>query len=334
MAHNLATINGRTAMAYQGATPWHKLGTRVTDDAARRSVEAVLAAASLDYTVEKQPLYLGDGSKVNGREGVLRVEADGSRVQLGTVGDGYQLVQNIEAASIMRPLTDLGCTIESAGALGNGERAWMLAKMADTVTPVPGDDVRGYFLLHWSHDGQTGVNGLGTGIRVVCQNTLTMATGRGSKQWVAVRHTTNAAGRIDEAAALMRKLTEAMQQTGETFAQLGRKAMTAQQLAAYIETVIPQDGANLSPVLKARRDTLARLAFFGKGAEMANQLVPQGSASLWAAYNAVTEYFDHVRPAEAQSPAGVAKANESALFGGNAQIKAQALTVARQLVAV
>lgn len=29
MAHNLATIDGRTAMTFVGETPWHKLGTRM-----------------------------------------------------------------------------------------------------------------------------------------------------------------------------------------------------------------------------------------------------------------------------------------------------------------
>ena len=40
--HNLATINGEVAMAYQGETPWHKLGTRMPGTA---DVAQAMAAA-------------------------------------------------------------------------------------------------------------------------------------------------------------------------------------------------------------------------------------------------------------------------------------------------
>lgn len=334
MAHNLAIINGKAAMAYMDRTPWHGLGQRLTGGA---GVDAALAAAQLDYVVQLQDLTLPDGQTLAHHKGVVRLQADGlPPVQLGCVGDGYNVVQNSEACAILRPLTeDFGCTIEAAGALGDGQRGWMLAKLKDaTITPVPGDDIRGYFLLHWSHDGQTGINGLGTGIRVVCQNTLDLATGgRGRKAWISIRHTASAAARLDEAAGIVRQLAAAMQTTGDTFAQLAGRAMGPAELASYIETVFPSEGPKVAPVLQARRDTVARLVFMGRGSDLANQNVPAGQASAWAAYNAVTEYFDHVRPAEAQSASGLQRAHVSAIFGGNADIKTAALVAARQLVA-
>jgi hypothetical protein len=136
----------------------------------------------------------------------------------------------------------------------------------------------------------------------------------------------------------MSKLMEAMKATGDTFATMAATVMDAKSLASYIEAVIPNTDAKaaaIAPVVQARRDTVARLVFAGRGAAMANQLVnvAAGEASLWAAYNAVTEYFDHVRPAEAKSDAGRINAQTSAVFGGNADVKAAALDVARQLVA-
>jgi hypothetical protein len=72
--------------------------------------------------------------------------------------------------------------------------------------------------------------------------------------------------------------------------------------------------------------------FSGVGVEKATALTG-GDPNVWSVYNAVTEYFDHVRPAEASSVSGRQRANESALFGGNADVKALALVKARQLVA-
>jgi hypothetical protein len=57
-----------------------------------------------------------------------------------------------------------------------------------------------------------------------------------------------------------------------------------------------------------------------------------GGVSLWGAINGVSEYFDHVRPAEAKSEATRLKANESALFGGNALVKQLALAEAQRLL--
>ena len=51
MAHDLATTNGRTAMAYFGEVPWHRLGTSLEEPAtAEEAIEAARAVgAELTY---------------------------------------------------------------------------------------------------------------------------------------------------------------------------------------------------------------------------------------------------------------------------------------------
>jgi phage/plasmid-like protein (TIGR03299 family) len=327
VAHNLATINGRVSMAYQGSTPWHNLGTRMASTA---DVDQALTAANLDWTVRLDPMFLGDGREVPERRAVVR---DGDRAILGTVGNQYTTIQNRAATDILRDAcADFGVTIESAGALGNGARCFMLAKLPMSVQPVPGDIVAGYFLLGWGHDGGISHNGRPTPIRVVCQNTLTMAMSDGVDM-IRIRHTASAAQRLGEAKRLIDGLIGAMKATGDTFTQLAERRMTPADVATYIERVFPSpDGADVSPVLKSRRNTVAALVWAGKGAELAGS--DASGTTAWGAYNAVTEYFDHVRPAEAKSLAGTRSANESAIFGQNAVIKVQALKIARQLVAV
>lgn len=341
MAHNIATINGADAIAYLDQTPWHGLGKKLDlkGVAPADRIGAAITAAQMDYTVGSLPLYLGDGSPVEGFKASVRFNRDGSTAaQLGVVGEGYTHVQNSEACEILQVLAaEFGCVPAAAGVLGNGERCWMLMRLADTMaTPLPGDDVRGYFLLTWGHDGNLAIVGLGTGIRVVCQNTLSMAMS-GRKAWISIRHTASASARLDQAAKLMQTLVKTFTEAGETFATMAAKNLSAAEVEAYIAAAIPNTtaGPAVSPIIVARRDTVARLVFYGKGAAMANQFanVAMGEASVWAAYNAVTEYVDHVRTAEAQSPAGLRRAQESAIFGANGEIKAQAFTLARQLVA-
>jgi len=343
MAHNLATLNNTVAMAYIDGPAWHNLGNNVLklmrEATPATYVDVALDAAQMRYQVGSVPMHLPDGTEVRGHKISVRFAADGTVAAVfGPVGDGYTHTQNEENVSILRVLAEeFGCVPAVAGVLGQGERCWMLMRLADaTITPVAGDDVRGYFLLHWGHDGNMSVQGLGTSVRVVCQNTLNMAT-NGRKAWISIRHTASASARLDEAAGIVRKLMEALKTTGDTFAGMAAKRLSAQQIVAYIDSVIPNTdakAATVAPVIQARRETVARLVHAGRGAAMANQLVDtrDGSASLWATVNAVSEYFDHVRPAEAKSDAGRQNAFESALFGGNAEVKAAAFAEARQLL--
>jgi phage/plasmid-like protein (TIGR03299 family) len=344
MPANIATVAGENAIAYIDATPWHGMGPNIlalmqAATPAER-IDVALKAAHLDYTVGSLPLYLADGTQITSHKASVRFNLDGTvAAQLGIVGKDYTHTQNARNVDILRPLAEeFGCVPACTAALGNGERAFMLMRMADaTVSPLPGDDVRGYFLLHWGHDGNLSVQGLATGIRVVCQNTLSMAT-NGRKAWFSVRHTSSADARLDDAAKLMKRLVADLQATGKTFADMARTAITAEQLDKFIAAAIPNTDpskATLSPVIVARRDTVARLVFLGRGAALANQAVDttNGGASVWAAYNAITEYVDHVRTAEAQSPEGLRRAQESAVFGGNMELKSAAFQLARQLVA-
>src|SRR5262245_45178438 len=337
---NIARFNGIDAIAYQGQTPWHHKGQKLGKDA---TVADALDAAGLRYTVETREVFLAGGVLVENFKATVRLDVHnpGVEVFLGMVGQGYEVGQNEKVAKIAEALERIGCRPAAAGALGNGERAWILMRLpeAATVTPVDGDDVRGYFLIHWGHDGSVGVTGLCTPIRVICQNTLNAAVADGGRSWFSLRHSASLDARIDDAAALVQRLTAEMIASGETFASMARQQLTAAQVAEFVARVTPNTDSKsqtASPVIQARRDTIARLVFWGRGAAMANQLVDtrEGGASIWAVYNAVTEYYDHVRPGEAKSEAGVSRANESALFGGNALLKANALVAARQLVAV
>lgn len=338
MAANLMNRNGRDAFAYDLQTPWHQAGTKM---GAGADVDTALDAADLRYTVGAVPLYYGDGSPVKGYKLAGRLDANGAmEAPFRPVGEAYTFSQNEANAEIMRQLVAQGCSIAAAGALGSGERAWMLAKMPHTPIQVLGaDEVRGYFLLHWAHDGQSGVVGQFTMIRVVCQNTLAaaQAAGRGKKgNTFSIKHTSSVDAEVKQAAAIMAQLQATLTATGETFEQMARRPLGPEAVARYIEACIPNPEPKkvLSPVLQARRDTIARLMVAGRGAELANSAVPAGTISLWAAYNGVTEYFDHVRTAEAKSDAGRQRAVESAIFGGNAEVKVQALELARELVAV
>ena len=330
MSHHIATINDRAAMAYQGETPWHQLGEQMTAETAA-NLDAVMAAASLDYRVSLEPMFLGNGHQVPGRQAVVR---DGGAV-LGTVSDWYRPLQNVDAFNIFRPAMDeFGLTVEAAGALGQGEKAWMLFKLPTDATPVPGDEVRGYGVAITGHNGSTATEFRPTPIRVVCQNTLNMAIGAGGRQGrvFSISHIGNVDRAATHAAEVVSQAMAAMQETGETFAQLAARRMTAEDVICYIEAVFPAtaDGTVSTP-LERRRAEVADLVWSGVGAGLAGS--DAHGTTAWAAYNAVAEYFDHVATGHAKTDTATANANRSALFGTGFDFKVAALRQAEQLVA-
>lgn len=203
MAHEISIQNGRAEIAYAGDTPWHGLGTKVDG---LQTAQDMVRAAGLDWTVGLRPLLM-----VNEGGGHVPVEShraiyreDVGRV-LGVASARYQPIQNAQAADVVDALVaEGGAHVEVAGALGQGERCWMLAQLPGDFEVVKGDRVRPYFLLAWGHDGKHGLAGTLTPIRVVCNNTLTAAGfGKGQK-WsevanVYIRHCGDPKLRIDEA---------------------------------------------------------------------------------------------------------------------------------------
>lgn len=335
MAHNLATIGGRVAMAYQGETPWHQLGTRIDSDP---SILGALGAASLDWTVTARPTFLDDGRKVPSCNAIVR-DFDGEI--LSTVSDSYSVIQYRDAFDVFQPAaTQHGLTVEAAGALGKGERAWMLFKLPTTVEPVPGDAVNGYGLAITGHTGSQAFEFRPTPIRVVCQNTLNAAIGanafgRGTakNRIFAIHHIGNTDAAVKEAGQLVVNVLDAMKATGETFSSMAERAMTPDEVIAFIEQTFPaDDDGKVSAKLEQRRRDVTDLVFTGQGVDLATQLTG-GQPNAWSVYNAVTEYFDHVAAARWSTPGFQRQANQSAIFGSANDLKLASLSRLRALVA-
>lgn len=295
MAHNLATIRGKIAMAYQRHNPWHKLGVTLPPGV---TVEDAIAKASMDYTVSLAPLYLNGGQLVDCRQAVLR---DGNIV-LGTVGPGYEPVQNKDAFDVVEALMgEGGMQIETLGALGQGETAWMLLRNGTEITVRDGDIVKPYLLVATSHDGTRAITAQPTAVRVVCQNTLNMVKERAT---IAVRHTASVRDRLDEAKRILARFGKAKEEATELYQAMAEMPLSPDALEAYWATCIPK-AANME-LVEERRAMLGHLALAGKGA---------GGATVWGAYNAVTEYTDHLYVAR-QDGTYRTHGAQSALFGG------------------
>lgn len=191
MAHMIDETTGKAAIAYVGEAPWHKLGQKLTAGA---SMDIWRTEAGLDYNVVRAPVQFERidfaGMEANHNltipvemmtmpERHVLYRSD-TGAPLSVVSKDYKVVQPGEVLDFFGKLAEIGgFELETAGALSDGKRIWALARVNDGAPIIGQDLVRPYVLLATSYDGTMATTAKFTAVRVVCNNTITMAVGSG-----------------------------------------------------------------------------------------------------------------------------------------------------------
>lgn len=312
------------SMAYYGETPWHGLGVPLS---APPDSATMIKAAGLDWKVEMPPApgtrLAPDGRPLKCQ--ILRKARDNRErdIMLGLVSRQYVPLQNQEAFRFFDAIVGEGAAIyETAGALGDGERVWVLANVPGEIRVSRNDMVRKYLLLSNSHTGDSAVCVKFTPIRVVCQNTLILALKDGEKAF-RVRHSKSMHWRLAEVAEFLRVVHEVFQAAEESFRMLIRVKMTPQRLDDYLESVLPRSADEKRTQTRPRRWQAITVLF-----DTPDARVPEVRHTLWAAYNAVIRFEDY------RETRGTAERRlDRVWFGAGADLKLQALQAAERFAA-
>jgi len=332
MAHELnLRADGSARMAYFGATPWHRLGTPV--EHAMTSEEA-WRLAGLDYITELESMVTLSGLPVSGRYAVVRAD---TRDVLGTVGGGYRPIQNHEAFGFLDALVAEGkLEYHTAGALGLGERVWMLAKLPGSIVVKDVDLTDKYLLLSNSHDGQQAMRVHYTAIRVVCQNTLSRATRLAGDGGAWIAHRGDLTAKFGEAQRLLGLAERFYDDLEERITRLANFYPTCPQVRAFIAELYPdptpRDGQPEATdrAVKAVVKTRAAIeGLFEGGLGNAEDGIRHTG---WALVNAVTEYVDHHRTGSGTDDREKQKKRlEANWFGQGAALKSEAFDYACEM---
>ncbi len=286
MAHNLEIDKNGKASFASTEKAWHNLGTIV--DGAMTSEQAI-ELANLDYTVELAPATFSIG-KVQGiviPDKFATYRSD-TNMPLGVVGNKYTIVQNKDAFGFFDSIVGTGCAMfETAGVLGQGERIFVSAKMPDVIRIAGTDDISEvYVLLTSSHDGSGSVIAAVTPVRVVCQNTLNAAL-KNTISRVAIRHTTNAGKKLENAHKLLGISHTYITEVNEMFNHLATKSITDAKVLELVENLFKSEKEDSTRIKNIREAVMASY-FSGVGQ---NQII----GTAWGAYNGITHYLDHVQ---------------------------------------
>ena len=321
MAHNLNVVGGRVSMFYTGDKPWHKLGTHLDNPATAR--EAIVAAG-LNYAIAKEPMYLANSKVIEGKFANVRQD---TKDFLGIVGDRYQIIQNTEAFTFFDSVVGDGKAIyETTGALGKGERVWILAKLPGEMVIAREDVVEKYLILTNNHNGLSCLQMYFSPVRVVCQNTLNASLGD-AKNGISIRHVGNIQSKVDEARRVLNISFNYYEEFEKICKQLVDVKMDTKKSDLYFNDVLGIKENDEDSTRKLNeKNQLLHLFEYGKG-----QSNPAIKHTAYAAYNAVTEYVDHYKTVK---NLGEDKTNQlkNIWFGTGASFKEEAFNKAVALI--
>lgn len=313
--------------------PWTLLGRDVTGEKTARSA---IERAGLDWTVRSERIVTESGIPVGGRRNRAIVRED-RNVVLGVVGNRYQPIDNRTCFDFMDSVTGRpgGVEYETAGAIGDGQRIWLLARVDGLIRVANRDAVEKYLLLHNTHDGTGALRALFTGVRVVCVNTLNQALREGEGEGLTIRHSGDIMVKVNEAQRVLGLANTYFDDLAGRFDLMSRVRLTSDRRNAYFKRVFaPRTSGDDADAESAKwpgtLDILQGLAEAGRGqAEF-----PQIRGTVWAAYNAVTEYTDYHTPGKSVGLDPQQRAStrlDQIWFGPHSRRKSLALDLATAL---
>jgi phage/plasmid-like protein (TIGR03299 family) len=182
MSHAIEVLRSGQANFFSARQPaWHRLGT-VTPEAL--SAEDALATARLgNWNVVKRPVFTtstdGVVIQIKGKYSTVRRNPDPGSTEsdaLGIVGEDYEVIQNEEAFSFLTALVEHGdAAFETAGSLRGGTRVFVTMKIPEPMKIADNEELDPYVAVATGHDGLFAFSAFPTPVRVVCQNTLSLA---------------------------------------------------------------------------------------------------------------------------------------------------------------
>lgn len=313
--HGLDVNADGSVNLYSRKPAWWGVGTVVP--AGLTSVDAVLKAAGLDFTVTKRatPFLTKDGDWVAVPDSftTVRRNADGTEIPFGAVGKIYATVQNAEAFAFLEKLfMDHEYIPETAAPLRGGRKIFISAKKPESMIVDPGgiaDPIDSYLIISNTHDGSGAVMVYDTPWRPECGNTERFGL-RDATYKFSIRHTRNWKNKYEQAAETLRLSAQYAELWVAEQESLVQASFTTDDLDELIKNVWGESDENASKrevTLRAARtdDIMERFEVEGK----------KFGQNAYSAERAVTGSVDHFTNLKPRDEVLQGKGNRLAALG-------------------
>jgi phage/plasmid-like protein (TIGR03299 family) len=234
------------------------------------------------------PVFAANNTAVAISGYVANVRSDSQEV-LGIVSERYHIAQNKDVFAFADELIGNGeipCTYETAGSLFNGRRVFMLVNMPKGR--IMEDEYVPYLALSNAHDGTSALQIFLTGIRIVCNNTLTAAL-KTAKRKISIRHLSCMEQRKDEAVRTMGAASKYFHDLEKFASELAGKKVSIDKV---LNLLFPVSSYMSSRQVQANHDVKETIkSLLSEKDDLQNH---KGNA--WGVLNAIADYRSNAEP--------------------------------------
>jgi len=260
------------------------------------NISEAITAFGLDFSVDKTPIY----TKINNVEErysdkVITYRTD-NNTTFGVVGNGYEIVQNLQQFEVFQKFADEGLvSFENGGVFGGGKRTYIQAVLPSTINIDNGDITKKYITICSSHDGTISLQAFVTPVRIWCGNTFNLAIRTGEHKQ-KIKHTVSAPARLLEAVTTIENALETYKEYDEFLIASARsKEYNTKEVNKFVEMIIPSDKKEISTFKVNQRLGLLDSIHDGIAQDVIDK------TNLYKLWNGVTNWTNNVLGAKKEN---------------------------------
>lgn len=264
----------------------------VSDPQNAWNVQELLDKFHLNWTVEKQPLYLPNQVTTE-FNGVVRMD---NKFCFTTCKDSFTPFQNSELAELLIRLSEkTGYKIHTGGMFNKGGKVFIQLESPNKIKNIGEnrDSVNGYLTGINGHDGSTSLKWGETNITISCRNTFMSAS---KKVKNTARHTNGIHKQVESAINLVNGVIKEEKNLFDTFINLSEIPVKKQAIAKIVFDIT---GADINKKQSELQNEISTYCI-NRADELLKSIsneINQKGETLWGLFSGVTHYTSHKMPA-------------------------------------
>ena len=245
------------------------------------TVEEALKLGNLNYEVEKRPIFLADGTPIEGRYATTRLS---DNFVYDVVSERYTIVQNSDAFDFINYMSE-DIQFEKVGETKSG-MIYLIASLEPIN--ILGDTYQPHLCFRNSHNGKFQLSVTICPLRIVCQNQFNICF-KESPNTINIRHSRKAPEKLEEASHILKGTADYMRELNLQAEKLANIHVSNEQIEKILLELFPIDVENMKDYQIERIEeqrTLLKNAYNHND----NQNFKN---TMWGMINAYSDFITH-----------------------------------------
>ena len=201
------------------------------------TVEEALNLGNLNYEVEKRPIFLADGTPIEGRYATTRIS---DNFVYDIVSNQYTIVQNKDAFDFINYMSE-DIQFEKVGETKSG-MIYLIASLEPMN--ILGDTYQPHLCFRNSHNGKFQLSVTICPLRIVCQNQFNVCF-KESPNTINIRHSSQANRKLQEASHILKGTADYMRELNQQAEKWANIHITNEQIEKILLELFPIDIENM-----------------------------------------------------------------------------------------